>query len=55
MKTRKAIDPLRGHNFKVFNARFREVLTKRGLAAEVRGATEQAYLNQRKAKTKGTK
>jgi hypothetical protein len=54
VKSRKPIDPLRGHNFKAFNARFREVLTKRGLAAEVRGATEQAELNQRKAK-KGTK
>jgi len=53
--TRKPIDPLRGFNAKAFNARFREVLTKRGLAAEVRGATIQAELNKSRAKKKGTK
>ncbi len=55
MKTRKPIDPLRGFNFQTFNARYREVLTKRGAGLEVRGANEQAELNKRKAKTKGTK
>lgn len=48
----KPIDPLRGFNFQAFNARYREVLTKRGAGAEVREANTQAQHNAKRAEAK---
>lgn len=49
---RKPIDPLRNFDFKAFNMRFREVLTKRGAGAEVRESNAQAAHNTKRAADK---
>lgn len=49
---RKPIDPLKGFNFKTFNARYREVLTSRGAGAEVHNSNVQAQHNAKRAAAK---